>query len=142
MDEVFPRKLSIQEEAHDITKSALDLITEIEQKVEPEPEILTKEQLEARELKKQKRKRYQENKKRKWFDTKENPYIYVSGLPTDVSESELHDFFKKCGVFKLDPLTGQDQIKLYRDTAGVLKGDARIGFAKHESVETAIQMLD
>ncbi len=47
---------------------------------EPDPEggkPLTEEELKQRELKKLKKKRYQENKKRKWYQSKLNTYIYV-----------------------------------------------------------------
>jgi HIV Tat-specific factor 1 len=63
-------------------------------------------------------------------------------LPENVTKEDLHDYFKKCGAFKIDAVTGEDAIKVYKDEHGVPKGDARIGFAKPESVETAIQMLD
>ena len=42
MNEVFPRKQSMQEEALDIAYSALEQITEKEKQF-PEPEVLTKE---------------------------------------------------------------------------------------------------
>lgn len=45
-------------------------------------------------------------------------------------------------MIKLDNQTGESSIKLYRNEKGELKGDARIGFAQPESVDTAIQMLD
>jgi RNA recognition motif-containing protein len=86
--------------------------------------------LKLKELKKQKRKRYVENKKKKWFEQKENVYIYVTGLPLDCNQEEVGNYFRKCGVFKLDPATGDESIKLYTSQEGVLKGDCRIGFAK------------
>jgi len=86
-----------------------------------------------------KRKRYQENKKKKWFENKVNTYIYVKGLPETVIKEDIAEYFKKCGMFKIDPVSGEDSIKLYLDKeTGKPKGDARIGFAKPESVETAI----
>ena len=103
---------------------------------------LTEEQKKAKELKKLKRKRYLENKKKKWFDSSENPYIYVQGLPLDVDPEELALYFKKCGILKLDPISGEESIKIYTDDHGIPKGDARLGFAKLESVETAVAMLD
>ena len=76
---------------------------------------MTEEQLKEKELKRLKRKRYLDNKKKKWFEDKTNTYIYVQGLPEDVTVSELQEYFRKCGVFKLDPKTGEDSIKLYFD---------------------------
>ena len=104
---------------------------------------MTAEEIKLREQKRLKKKRYQENKKRKWFQTKVNNYVYVQGLPTDINEQELKDHFIRCGVLKLDPFTGKEQIKIYVDeTTGEPKGDARIGYAMLESVEMAIEMLD
>jgi HIV Tat-specific factor 1 len=48
----------------------------------------------------------------------------------------------RCGVIRLDPATGKDQIKIYRNEEGVPKGDARIGYAMLESVDMAIEMLN
>ena len=104
---------------------------------------MTAEELQLREQKRLKKKRYQENKKRKWFQTKVNHYIYVQGLPTDITENELRDYFVRCGVLRLDPVSGKEQIKIYRDKeTGEAKGDARIGFAMLESVDMAIEMLN
>ena len=48
----------------------------------------------------------------------------------------------RCGVIRLDPYTGKEQIKIYTDEEGIPKGDARIGYAMVESVEMAIEMLN
>ncbi len=71
-----------------------------------------------------------------------NTYIYVQGLPEDVTESELREYFGRCGVIRLDPYTGREQIKLYTREDGQAKGDARIGYMMPESVEMAIEMLN
>ncbi len=42
---------------------------------------------------------------------------------------------------RLDPYTGKEMIKIYRDADGTPKGDARIGYMMEESVEMAIEML-
>ena len=76
---------------------------------------LTAEELKQRELKKLKKKRYLENKKRKWYQTKVNTYIYVQGLPNDITEQELKEYFVRCGVIRLDPFSGKDMIKIYKD---------------------------
>lgn len=94
-------------------------------------------------MKRLKRKRYQQNRKNKWFDNKNNTYIYITGLPCDITQQELQKYFLKCGSLKIDPQTGEDSIKIYCDAdTGKPKGDARIGFSKIESVETAISMLN
>jgi HIV Tat-specific factor 1 len=63
-------------------------------------------------------------------------------LPQDITREELKAYFVRCGVFRLDPVTGEDQIRIYSDDNDVPKGDARIGFAKIESVDIAVEMLN
>jgi len=36
-----------------------------------------------------------------------NTFVYACGLPDDVDEAELKEFFKKCGAIMIDPRTGQ-----------------------------------
>lgn len=77
-------------------------------------------------------------------------WIYVTNLPTDTDEAEVAAYFSKVGVLDIDPDTQKPKIKLYRqksDNGNVsmkmtLKGDASICYAKVESVELAIQLLD
>jgi RNA recognition motif-containing protein len=55
-------------------------------------------------------------------------------------------FFSKVGIIELDPETQRPKIKLYRHKegaeAGKPKGDASICYARPESVELALQLLD
>jgi len=60
----------------------------------------------------------------------------------DVTFDELKEHFKKAGIIKNDPFTGEPKIKLYTDDNGKLKGDARITYLKPESVGLAMQLLD
>ena len=69
---------------------------------------LSAEELKLKELKRLKKKRYMENKKRKWYQTKVNNYIYIQGLPNDITEQELKEYFIRCGVLRLDPFTGKE----------------------------------
>ena len=71
-------------------------------------------------------------------------WIYVTGLPTDTNEQEVASYFSKCGVIDLDPETQKPKVKLYRNkSAGMaLKGDASICYARAESVDLALQILD
>ena len=71
-----------------------------------------------------------------------NTFVYVSGLPLDITMEEIKEFFAKCGVIRLDPNTGQLKIKIYTDDAGNPKGDARICYSNIESVEMAIDWLN
>lgn len=43
---------------------------------------------------------------------------------------------------RIDPNTGAQKVKIYKDSEGNFKGDALISFENIESVETAIEMLD
>lgn len=103
---------------------------------------MTAEEIKAKEFKRLKKKRYLENKKRKWYQTKVNTFIYIQGLPLDVTHDELKEYFVRCGVIRLDPNTGKEQIRIYTDDEGLPKGDARIGYAMVESVDMAIEMLN
>jgi hypothetical protein len=42
-----------------------------------------------------------------WSRPKENPWVYVTGLPPDVTEDELAAHFRKCGILKMDSSTGR-----------------------------------
>lgn len=35
-----------------------------------------------------------------------NTFVYVSGLPNDITLDELKEFFNKCGAIMIDPHTG------------------------------------
>lgn len=35
-----------------------------------------------------------------------NTYIYIEGLPIDVTHDELKECFVRCGIIKLDPISG------------------------------------
>ena len=93
---------------------------------------------EARRLK---RRTYRERKRLRreaglWVKTKENPNIYISSLPGDVSVVELMDLFKKAGQLKEDLKTGEPRLKLYGN------GDGLVTFANPESVKIAIELFN
>lgn len=80
-----------------------------------------------------------------WFelDEKENTKVYVTNLPTDITEQEFIDLMQKCGLVMRDPSTGDFKIKLYK-VAGtdILKGDALCTYIRIESVQLALNLLD
>ena len=86
---------------------------EQEEKPEEKPEeeqeapILTEEEIKKREQKKLKRKRAQLNKKKRWFETGANTFVYMSMLPHDITKDELYEFAKKCGIVRVDPNSGE-----------------------------------
>lgn len=108
---------------------------------EEQKQPLTEEELKRKEARKLKRKRAQQNKKKKWYEARNNTFVYASGLPADVTEDEVVDFFMKCGVLKIDPATGKKKVKIYTDDEGRQKGDVRVCYENIESVEMAIEWL-
>mmetsp|Transcript_18046 Transcript_18046/g.22212 ORF Transcript_18046/g.22212 Transcript_18046/m.22212 type:complete len:405 (-) Transcript_18046:966-2180(-) len=83
--------------------------------------------------KKKKKKKNRKNMK-KW--------IYVSGLPEDVTEAELEKHFSKVGFLQEDALEMKKMIKIYRDPkTGKPKGDCSICYLQEPSVELAITIL-
>ena len=71
-----------------------------------------------------------------------NTSVYITGLPRDVTEEEIAETFKKCGVIKVDARDGSSRVKVYRDDDGQVKGDALVVFLKGPSVDLAITLLD
>ncbi|CAG8955421.1 hypothetical protein HYFRA_00010285 [Hymenoscyphus fraxineus] len=72
-----------------------------------------------------------------------NTAVYVTGLPFNVTISEVHEVFsRKCGVIAEEIDSGAPRIKLYTNEKGEFKGDALIVFFKAPSVDMAIMLLD
>mmetsp|Transcript_52236 Transcript_52236/g.117640 ORF Transcript_52236/g.117640 Transcript_52236/m.117640 type:complete len:616 (+) Transcript_52236:39-1886(+) len=101
---------------------------------------------EEKAAKAQKRKEYRERKKLKkqagmFIKTQENPNVYISGLPPDITAEELEQLVKRAGVLKVDPDTGDSRVRVYMDEQGRCKGDALVTYANVASVELAIEFL-
>uniref|UniRef100_K3WEI1 RRM domain-containing protein n=1 Tax=Globisporangium ultimum (strain ATCC 200006 / CBS 805.95 / DAOM BR144) TaxID=431595 RepID=K3WEI1_GLOUD len=93
---------------------------------------------EQRKPKKKKKK-----KSEKWQRSKNKTWVYVNGLPLDITVQEVHDHFAKCGVIQQDLVTSTPRIKLYENKEfGGLNGDGSVCYMKEASVELAIQLLD
>lgn len=41
--------------------------------------------------------------------------IHCVGLPSDITEEELREYFVRCGVIRIDLHSGKEQIKIYTD---------------------------
>ncbi|PIC54195.1 hypothetical protein B9Z55_000355 [Caenorhabditis nigoni] len=111
-------------------------------------EKAAKAQKEVEEKKEQKKRKKQglhteEAKKEGWIDLGDKVHaVYVSNLPTNITDDEFQEFMSKCGVIQPDIRTNKPKCKLYRDEQGELKGDGRCCYIKKESVELACNILD
>jgi len=81
-------------------------------------------------------------RKKKWYKPKINTNIYATGLPQDIKEEEVVEFFSKAGIIRLDFYTGEKRIKIYKDQDGGTKGDVLVSYQRPESVELALEILD
>ncbi|CAH8574318.1 unnamed protein product [Schistosoma intercalatum] len=79
-----------------------------------------------------------------WYeiDESKNTHVYVSGLPPTITDEEFSALMSKCGVIMNEPFTNIPRIKLYKDQAGIPKGDGRCCYVRVESVELALKILD
>ena len=61
-----------------------------------------------------------------WFEVDEtkNTKVYVTNLPSEITEEEVVEFMQKCGLVEKDLENGKHKIKIYRDANGQVKGDA------------------
>jgi HIV Tat-specific factor 1 len=69
---------------------------------------------EATDEKPKKRKK-KKKKSDKWKVSKKKTWVYVNGLPLDITEQEIHDHFSKCGLIQQDIMTNKPRIKLYEN---------------------------
>jgi len=92
--------------------------------------------------KKNKWKKQREKKKNQWYTPKINSNIYVSGLPPDITQERLQEFFGRAGVIRIDKFSGEPKVKLYRNSDGTSKGDGLISYVKEESLLIAISLLN
>ena len=67
-----------------------------------------------------------------WFDidTEKSTHVYVSGLPSDLTDEEFNELMAKCGLIMFDPHTRKPKLKLYREADGSLKGDGLCCYIK------------
>lgn len=75
-----------------------------------------------------------------WFDLppEHNTKVYVSNLPTDITEEEYVEVMSKYGMIVKDPVTNKLKVKLYTEPNGQLKGD---GLCHYIKVSTEIYYI-
>ena len=80
------------------------------------------EQSSGKEAEAEAAKKKKKKKKKKGFKaTKENTWVYMTGLPPDVTVEEIADHFKRCGIIKMDFATKGPKVKIYRGSDGLCK---------------------
>ncbi|XP_065653331.1 17S U2 SnRNP complex component HTATSF1-like [Hydra vulgaris] len=109
-----------------------------DENVKDETSKVSKEK-KSEEMKQKKRKKEEQE----WFDIdqKTNNNVYVTGLPESLTEEDFVTLMSKCGIIMEDD-TGTKKVRLYKNTDGSFKGDARCCYLKHESVDLACRLLD
>lgn len=72
-----------------------------------------------------------------------NTWIYVCGLPSDVTFEEIKDHFSKVGLIAISPYDQQPRIKIYRDPEDPekCKGDCTICYNAVDSMRLAVDIL-
>lgn len=66
--------------------------------------------------------------------------IYVAGLPPEVTEQEIAEYFGQAGVVRTDKQTGLPLVWIYKDIkTGLPKGDAIVSFEDTYTAAAAIQ---
>ena len=69
--------------------------------------------------------------------------IFVSGLPEDVTDSQISDFFGAIGLIKIDKKTGRHKIWIYKDkVTGRGKGEATVTYDDPPTATSAIQWFN
>ena len=68
-------------------------------------------------------------------------WVYITGLPYDVTVEEVKAHFSKVGLIAISATDQIPKIKLYYDEAGDAKGDCTLCYVAEESVKMAIDIL-
>ena len=79
------------------------------------------------------------------FEMPDTDTVYVSGLPTNITEADVAEFFGSIGVIKLNKQTRppSKKIWLYRDKAtGQLKGDGTVSYEDPFSAASAVEWFN
>ena len=70
-------------------------------------------------------------------------WLYVSGLPKDVTMEEIKEHFSKVGLIAISPVDCQSKIRIYRDPeTNECKGDCSLCYHAEASMLMALDVLD
>jgi len=124
------RKRSVHEasahgDAHDDVESAWDSVFQAQQSAAgPSEEEEAKRRKVARKTEKRAEKRATENANAQVWS------VYVSGVPSEISYTAVHNLFTKAGEVR--------KVKLYKDASGENKGDGLVTFSSEAGVQAAL----
>lgn len=92
----------------------------------------------------EKKKKIDSDKQAAWFQEEEakSTKVYVSNLPSSITEETFVEFMSKCGLVENDIRTKKPKVKLYKTEDGESKGDGLCSYIKPESVQLALTILD
>eukprot|EP00200_Dunaliella_tertiolecta_P020012 CAMPEP_0202405404 /NCGR_PEP_ID=MMETSP1128-20130828/6988_1 /ASSEMBLY_ACC=CAM_ASM_000463 /TAXON_ID=3047 /ORGANISM="Dunaliella tertiolecta, Strain CCMP1320" /LENGTH=106 /DNA_ID=CAMNT_0049010079 /DNA_START=87 /DNA_END=403 /DNA_ORIENTATION=+ len=77
------------------------------------------------------------------FDLPETDMVYITGLPPDITEKEVGEFFGSIGLLKQDKKTKQPKIWLYRNKdTGALKGDGTVSYDDPFTAASAVDWFN
>ena len=69
--------------------------------------------------------------------------IFVQGMPTDVSDDDVAQFFGSIGTIKTDRKTGKLRIFLYTDrNTGAPKGEGTVTYEDPSAAQSAVQWFN
>merc|ERR550519_732221 len=85
---------------------------------EPKPAVVVPEV-------EKKKKKTEAEKEATWFEEEEakSTKVYVSNLPSNITEESFVEFMSKCGLVEYDIRTKKPKVKVYKDENSVPKGD-------------------
>lgn len=92
----------------------------------------------------EKKKKTESDKQAAWFQEEESKStkVYVTNLPSSITEESFVEFMSKCGLVENDIRTKKPKVKLYKNEDGYYKGDGLCSYIKPESVQLALTILD
>ena len=92
----------------------------------------------------EKKKKKTEAEEAAWFEEEEarSTKVYVSNLPSNISEESFVELMSKCGMVEYDVRNKKLKVKVYRDEEGKPKGDGLCSYIKPESVQLALTIID